>query len=109
MEIIRWADVEVIGTDYYISGLERAQEGTSQISGGSLVSYYPAPGAGTQEIAIPASAFTQVSPGVFAGSTNVDVLITAGYWGAATCCTYAVAGSQISRSNIVPILDWRPM
>jgi hypothetical protein len=108
-EVIRWSNMEYRDGSYYINGLQRGQEGTSRITGGTTAWYYPAPGAGTNTVLVPITNFVQVAPNVWEGAIDVDVTIPAGSFTAATACAYVQTGTIQARSNIVPITDWRPM
>jgi len=107
-EVVEWGGVEEVSNEYLITGLSRAKEGTTQVVG-VKAQYYPAVGAGTETIIFPASAFVQVSPGIWEMSTDVTVDVPPGSWVATTIATYAADGAQTVRSNIVPITDWRPL
>lgn len=106
-EIAKWTAVNYTSGEYRIS-IERAQEGTSQVTA-TKAQYYPAPGAGTETIMIPASNFTELETNTFEGSADVQVIVPAGSWLATTVATYVIQGLRIIRSPIVSITDWRPL
>lgn len=108
-EVAKWGMVKFIGGQYRLEIVARAQEGTTQVNA-IKAQYYPAPGAGTETITIPASNFTQLDDNfTFEGSADVQVTIPAGSWGAATLATYDFRGMRIVRSPIVPITNWRQL
>jgi hypothetical protein len=106
-EVAKWGEITFIGGQYRISTPARAQEGTTQVTA-IKAQYYPAPGAGTDIIYIPAANFVELDDGSFEASTDVHVTIPPGAWGAATMATYRLSGMRVVRSPIIPITDWRP-
>lgn len=106
-EIAKWGEITQVGGQFRISTPDRAQEGTSQVTA-IKAQYYPAPGAGTDIVYIPAANFIELDDGSFEASTDVHVTIPPGSWAAATMATYRLNGMRIVRSPIVPITDWRP-
>lgn len=106
-EIAKWSAINFTSGEYRIT-VERAQEGTTQKTA-ITAQYYPAPGAGTETIMIPASSFTELGTNVFEGSADVQIAIPPGSWCAVTVATYVIDGLRIIRSPIVPITNWVPL
>ena len=103
-EVMGWEGVSQSSGNFSITGCVRGLEGTTPIvADGLTFHYYPAPGAGTNLITIPATDFTQSSSGVWSGETDVNVNIPAGYSVSMSCCVYAQVGGALFRSNIVPL------
>lgn len=103
-EVAKWTSIDYISGQYRIA-VDREQEGTTQKTA-TLAQYYPAPGAGTETIMIPASSFTELATNTFEGSADVQITIPAGSWCAVTIATYVLEGLRVIRSPIVPITDW---
>lgn len=103
-EVAKWSSIDFISNEYRIS-VERAQEGTTERTA-TIAQYYPAPGAGTQTILIPASNFVELATNTFEGSADVQVVVPAGSWIAVTMATYVLQGLRVVRSPIVPITNW---
>jgi len=104
MEVAKWTAINYVSGEYRIS-VDRAQEGTTQKTA-DKVRYYPAPGAGTETILIPASNFDEVENNTFEGSADVQIQVPPGSWIAVTMATYVLEGMRVIRSPIVPITDW---
>lgn len=106
-EIALWTSIDYVSSEYRIS-VNREQEGSSQVTA-VKAQYYPAPGAGTETILIPASNFSELSTNFFEGSADIQVTIPPGSWAAATIATYTLDGLRVVRSPIVPIINWIPL
>ena len=104
MEVAKWTAINYVSGEYRIS-VDRAQEGTTQKTA-DKVRYYPAPGAGTETILVPASNFGEVANNVFEGSSDAQIQVPPGSWIAVTMATYVLEGMRVIRSPIVPITDW---
>jgi len=104
MEVAKWTAINYVSGEYRIS-VDRAQEGTTQKTA-DKVRYYPAPGAGTETILVPASNFVEVENNVFEGSSDAQIQVPPGSWIAVTMATYVLEGMRVIRSPIVPITDW---
>lgn len=106
-EIAKWSTIQFISGQYRIA-VERAQETTTQVTA-VTAQYYPAPGAGTETILIPASNFQELETNVFEGASDCSITIPPGSWGAVTIATYCLDGLRVVRSPIVPITNWTPL
>jgi len=104
MEVAKWTAISYTSGEYRIA-VDRAQEGTTQKTA-DKVRYYPAPGAGTETILVPASNFVEVENNVFEGSSDAQIQVPPGSWIAVTMATYVLEGMRVIRSPIVPITDW---
>jgi len=104
MEVAKWTAISYTSGEYRIA-VDRAQEGTAQKTA-DKVRYYPAPGAGTETILVPASNFVEVENNVFEGSSDAQIQVPPGSWIAVTMATYVLEGMRVIRSPIVPITDW---
>lgn len=104
MEVAKWTAISYTSGKYRIA-IDRAQEGTTQKTA-DKVRYYPAPGAGTETILVPASNFVEVENNVFEGSSDAQIQVPPGSWIAVTMATYVLEGMRVIRSPIVPITDW---
>jgi predicted phage tail protein len=109
-EVILWDHISQVGGSFYLEGLTRAQEGTTQISAtGGSAAYYPAPGAGTQLFSLPCAVMIPQGGGVYEGEIDVNVQIPAGAWVAMTAALYRNTTTGIVRSNIVPATYGGPL
>ena len=106
-EVAKWSAINFTSGEYRIT-VDRAEEGTSQVTA-TKAQYYPAPGAGTETIMIPASHFNEITTNSFEGSADAQIVIPPGSWAAVTIATYVIDGLRVIRSPIVPIIDWRPL
>lgn len=106
-EVIQHGGIQTDG-EYYLEVIQRGAEGTTQaLQTGQTFNYFPAPGALTNIVSIPAAQF-EFTGGqyVFSGDIPVDIPTDFG-WAAISCCLVRAATSgqnvQYVRSNIVPL------
>lgn len=102
-EVIRWDSVIQDGSGFHLSNVTRGAEGTTVLSADGLkMSYFPAPGPGTNFMNFPVSLFTQQS-GAFIADSAFDIKVPAGKFCSLSCCTWAVVDGIVFRSPIVPL------
>lgn len=106
-EIIKWDHVEEDSGNYYISGLTREQEGTTQLdASGRDFHYYPALGYGTETILFEKeSIVSTLDPATsnYEFSKDVSISIPEGYYVTMTCCAYIRTSDSFIRGNIIPV------
>lgn len=104
-EVLSWSNVYQDGTGkFHISGCIRGLEGTVPLNAAGLsMHYYPAPGAGTVIVPIPALSFIKAADGTWTGQAEVNISIPAGWSVSLSCATYKTVLGKIIRSNIVPL------
>jgi hypothetical protein len=106
-EVIRHNGIQTDG-EYYLEVIQRGAEGTTQsLQTGKTFNYYPAPGALTNIVSIPAAQFEFIDGQyVFSGDIPVDIPTDFG-WASVSCCLVRAATSgqnvQYVRSIIVPL------
>jgi hypothetical protein len=103
-EVLSWTGVTNTSGTFYITGCNRGLEGTVPLNAAGLtMHYYPAPGAGTVIIPIPASSFTVAPDGTQTAETEVNITLPAGWSMSVTCMTYKGVLGKLIRSDIVPL------
>ena len=104
-EVLSWGRVYQDGvSNFHVDGCVRGLEGTLPLNlTGQTMHYFPAPGAGTIIIAVPALAFTISPNGDWSGQTEANITVPAGWVGSLSCCTFKKVLGKIIRSNIVPM------
>lgn len=104
-EVLSWTSVYQDGLEkFHIAGCVRGLEGTVPISADGLtMHYYPAPGAGTVIITIPALNFTKSTNGTWIGQAESNISVPAGWSVSLSCCTFKTVLGKIIRSDIVPL------
>ncbi len=104
-EVLSWAGITQDGDGHFhITGCVRGLEGTVPMSAAGLpMHYYPAPGAGTVIIPIPALAFSKAADGTWTGQAEVNINVPAGWSVSLNCATYKMVLGKLIRSDIVPL------
>ena len=104
-EVLGWGEVyQAIDGTFHIGGCSRGMEGTVPLNADGLtLHYYPAPGAGTVILSIPAVNFTLMPNGTWSADAEVNVSVPAGWSVSLSCCTFKGVLGKIIRSDIVPL------
>jgi hypothetical protein len=110
-EIIQWGRVEQSGGVFSLAGCQRGEEETAPISAdGRKFYYFPAPGAGTETLLFPLSAFRETAPGQFTATIDATIKFKKGQYASASCCTYvALEDKRFERSPLVPLIEWNAL
>ncbi len=110
IEVVRWVGIEQEGNDFYVGGLERALEGTTQLdAAGATFAYYPAPGEGTELTSVSLLSFADQGGGVYQGGVDVNISLPEHAWIAGTVATWRNDVNGIVRSPIVPVYYGGPL
>lgn len=102
-EIIQWGGVQQVGDEFRLVGCQRGEEGTAPISAdGRDFHYFPADGAGSVRLLLPAASFAR-DGATWRASLDVDIAIRAGQTGSISACVYAAVAGGFVRSTLVPV------
>lgn len=102
-EIVQWAGVQQVGGSFQLVGCQRGEEGTAPINAdGKDFHYFPAPGAGSVQLLLPAASFVR-DGATLRASIDVDIAIKSGQVGSISACVYTAAAGGFVRSALVPV------
>lgn len=110
IEIIRWASVEQDSSGFWLTGVQRGQEGTTQTSlAGKTLRYYAAPGPGTQVANFQTADWKPGTDGWFYADTAHEVNLKGDSYASMSCCLYLTTTNGIIRSALVPVAYGGPL